>query len=267
MRATGRGISKLFHNLKPGNSETPAELPIHNAPAPDYTSRVQTTRPSQTGRTSSQQPTGHTTTTGRGGITDYSFSEESRPSRPNISRGVSQTSSTKPTPASPNPLEGFFDDTPAFAIPEQVVRPPNPLQTRPAAPYSTRTAAEPQQKPEAKYSPPPKPQPVSAASAAPLGSEAVAARAQQAIDYAYAGRMQASTDEFRKVIEQNPLFDFGSIEEFEQMPVLGFKALANAYHSTGRTKFALLLLDMAVEKYPNDLELRNLSRTFKREAG
>lgn len=93
------------------------------------------------------------------------------------------------------------------------------------------------------------------------------ARARQAIDYAYAGRLQASTDEFRKVVEQDSMFDFGSLEEFEQMPVLGFKALANAYSAVGHQKFALLLLDMAIEKYPNDLELRNLMRTFKREMG
>lgn len=97
------------------------------------------------------------------------------------------------------------------------------------------------------------------------GSDSLTLRARQAIDYAYAGRLQASTDEFRKVVEQDPLFDFGTLEEFEQMPVLGFKALASAYHSAGRSKFALLLLDMGIEKYPNDLELRNMLRTLKRE--
>lgn len=97
------------------------------------------------------------------------------------------------------------------------------------------------------------------------GSEGLLKRAQQAIDYAFAGRMQASTDEFRRVIEQDPLFDFGSLDDFDQMPVLGFKSLANAYYNANKTRFATLLLEMAIEKFPNDLELRNMLRTFKRE--
>jgi hypothetical protein len=99
------------------------------------------------------------------------------------------------------------------------------------------------------------------------GTDSLVARARQAIDYAYAGRLQASTDEFRKVVEHDPLFDFGSLEEFEQMPVLGYKALANAYSAARRHNFALLLLEMGIDKYPNDLELRNMLRTFKREIG
>src|SRR5262249_28119073 len=97
--------------------------------------------------------------------------------------------------------------------------------------------------------------------------DSLAMRARQAIDYAYAGRIVASTDEFRRVVEQDPLFDFGSIEEFEQMPVLGYKALATAYRDIGRARSAFLLLDMAIELYPNNLELRNMQRTLRRETG
>lgn len=93
------------------------------------------------------------------------------------------------------------------------------------------------------------------------------AHARQAIDYAYAGRIGASTEEFRRVIEQDPLFDFATIDEFEQMPVLGYKALATAYRDAGKLKFAILLLDMAVENFPNELELRNMLRHLRREAG
>ncbi len=92
-------------------------------------------------------------------------------------------------------------------------------------------------------------------------------RARQAIDYAYAGRISASTEEFRRVVEQQPSFDFGSIEEFEQMPVLGYKALANAYREVGKLRHAVLLLEMAEERYPGDLELRNLLRSLKQEIG
>jgi hypothetical protein len=95
----------------------------------------------------------------------------------------------------------------------------------------------------------------------------VNAHARQAIDYAYAGRIGASTEEFRRVIEQDPLFDFATIDEFEQMPVLGYKALATAYRDAGKLKFAILLLDMAVENFPNELELRNMLRHLRREAG
>lgn len=97
--------------------------------------------------------------------------------------------------------------------------------------------------------------------------DSLSMRARQAIDYAYAGRIVASTDEFRRVVEQDPLFDFGSIEEFEQMPVLGFKALATAYRDIGRARSAFLLLDMAIEQYPNNLELRNMQRNLRRETG
>lgn len=98
-------------------------------------------------------------------------------------------------------------------------------------------------------------------------ADSVEIHARQAIDYAYAGRITASTEEFRRVIEQNHLFDFGSIEEFDQMPVLGYKALAYAYRDAGRSKLAVYLLDLAIERYPNDLELRNLFRSMKRETG
>jgi D-alanyl-D-alanine carboxypeptidase len=97
--------------------------------------------------------------------------------------------------------------------------------------------------------------------------DSLSMRARQAIDYAYAGRIVASTDEFRRVVEQDPLFDFGSIEEFEQMPVLGYKALATAYRDIGRARSAFLLLDMAIEQYPNNLELRNMQRNLRRETG
>lgn len=99
----------------------------------------------------------------------------------------------------------------------------------------------------------------------PDSVENVAIHARQAIDYAYAGRLSASTEEFRRVIEQSPLFDFGTIDEFEQMPVLGYKALAGAYRDAGKAKFAILLLDMAVENFPNELELRNMLRHLRRD--
>lgn len=114
----------------------------------------------------------------------------------------------------------------------------------------------------------PQPSPVqSAANLRQPSPDMLEMQARRAIDYAQAGRLVASTQEFRRVIEQEPLFDFGVLEEFVSMPVLGFKALANAYRDSGRLKFAVLLLEMSIEQYPNDLELRNLLRTLKREAG
>ncbi len=97
--------------------------------------------------------------------------------------------------------------------------------------------------------------------------ENIVARARQAIDYAYANRYGASTEEFRRVIEQDPMFDFGTIEEFDQLPMLGFKALATAYRDAGRGKVAILLLDMAIDRYPNNLELRSMQRTLRRDLG
>lgn len=99
----------------------------------------------------------------------------------------------------------------------------------------------------------------------PEGNDSLALHARQAIDYAYAGRFAASIEEFKRVVEQNPLFDFASVEEFEQMPVLGYKALATAYRETGKPKFAVLLLDMAVENFPNELELRNMLKHIRRD--
>jgi D-alanyl-D-alanine carboxypeptidase len=99
----------------------------------------------------------------------------------------------------------------------------------------------------------------------PGSGDSLAAHARQAIDYAYAGRFAASIEEFKRVVEQNPLFDFASVEEFEQMPVLGYKALATAYRETGKPKFAVLLLDMAVENFPNELELRNMLKHMRRD--
>ncbi len=114
--------------------------------------------------------------------------------------------------------------------------------------------------PRSNTTPPPAPRP-------PAESlENLAMRARQAIDYAYAGRIGASTDEFRRVVDQEPLFDFGSIEEFDQMPLLGFKALATAYRDSGHFKFAILLLDMAIDHYPNNLELRSMQRNIRRDA-
>jgi D-alanyl-D-alanine carboxypeptidase len=95
--------------------------------------------------------------------------------------------------------------------------------------------------------------------------DSLALHARQAIDYAYAGRFAASTEEFKRVVEQDPLFDFATVEEFEQMPVLGYKALATAYREVGKPKFAILLLDMAVETFPNELELRNMLKHMRRD--
>ena len=89
--------------------------------------------------------------------------------------------------------------------------------------------------------------------------------ARQAIDYAFAGRLVASTDEFKRVVERDPLFDFAAIEEFEQMPVVGYKALATAYRDAGKPRFAVLLLEMAVENFPSELELRNMLKYIRRD--
>ena len=92
-------------------------------------------------------------------------------------------------------------------------------------------------------------------------------RARQAIAYTAAGRYQAGFDEFRRVVENAPLFDFGSMPEFADMSLVGYRALAQAYLHVGRTKFAVLLLEMAIERYPNDLELRTGLRNLKKELG
>ena len=226
---------------------------------------------------------------------DYTYTDNTRPTaqRPNMSQPIGRSPVVPNNPTKPNPLDNFFDDVPPFQVDphsepqsDSSLRPPAPLgQPRPAAyqNHPNRTAAEPQPTAEESYKarvpaplsssparPNPTPAPVNNANqptSNAWGAENVTMRARQAIDYAYAGRLQASTDEFRKVIETNPLFDFGSIDEFEQMPVMGYKALATAYHSAGKTKYATLLLDLAVEKYPNDLELRNLFRSMRREMG
>ncbi len=104
-----------------------------------------------------------------------------------------------------------------------------------------------------------------AASGQPGSGDNLALHARQAIDYAYAGRFGASIEEFKRVVEKDPLFDFASVEEFEQMPVLGYKALATAYREAGKPKFAVLLLDMAVENFPNELELRNMLKHIRRD--
>jgi len=174
----------------------------------------------------------------------------------------------RPVAPKPNPLENIFDDVPNFgdfslneppAQTYEASMPPSaPLPSRPTTPVRPST---PPPKPPS-YLKEPEPVPF-----IPLTPDSLAVRARHAIDYAIAGRILASTDEFRRVVEQNPAFDFGTIPEFEQMPVLGYKALANAYQSAGRTKFAVLLLDMAIEKFPNDLELRNMFRVINRELG
>ncbi len=200
-----------------------------------------------------------------------------------------------PTPARPNPLENIFDDVDPFAEPEafkaEPLRNSNPAPEPAARPVPPRPLSNRPQPTQPSPTPPPistgptpsgagtfeptrNPPPASPRAASLSGSarageggDSLAMRARQAIDYAYAGRITASTEEFRRVVEQNPLFDFGGIEEFDQMPVLGFKALSTAYRDSNRPKFAVLLLDLAIEKYPNDLELRNMQRTFRREAG
>jgi D-alanyl-D-alanine carboxypeptidase len=226
---------------------------------------------------------------------EYTITDNTRPTaqRPNMAQPIGRSPVVPNNPTKPNPLDNFFDDVPPFQVDphsepqvDSSLRPPAPLGLpRPTAyqNHPNRTAAEPQQAPEDPYKaripaplssapvrPNPAPAPVNNNNP-PVpngwGAENITMRARQAIDYAYAGRLQASTDEFRKVIETNPLFDFGSIDEFEQMPVMGFKALATAYHTVGKTKYAMLLLDLAVEKYPNDLELRNLFRSMRREMG
>lgn len=172
-----------------------------------------------------------------------------------------------PKPTHPNRTATEPQQKPNLNAPADRLRPPQPLSPRPPSasipPVTLPTDDKPvepgQERRERNY--------FGSRAYGAGGADGLMARARQAIDYAYAGRLQASTDEFRKVVEQDPLFDFGSLEEFEQMPVLGYKALANAYSASGRQKFALLLLDMGIEKYPNDLELRNLMRTFKREIG
>lgn len=93
----------------------------------------------------------------------------------------------------------------------------------------------------------------------------LASHARLAVDYAYAGRLATSTEEFKRVVEKNPLFDFATIDGFERMPVVGYKALATAYRETGKPKFAVLLLEMAVEDFPSDLELRNMLKSTRRE--
>ncbi len=157
---------------------------------------------------------------------------------------------------------------PGLSTPEDRLRPPQP--TRPAStPRPETPPATPPLAPKPAASEPSAAEKREAErnffSAKAFGPENLAVRARQAVDYAYAGRLQASTEEFRRVVEVDPLFDFGGLEEFEQMPVLGYKALASAYASVNRMKFALLLLDMSIEKFPNDLELRNMLRTLKRE--
>jgi hypothetical protein len=198
----------------------------------------------------------------------------------NLNSELSQPA--KPRNSSSNPLEGFFDDVNPFEFEAQAIQPPQPLRT----PFNN---TPPQPKLNQTTNPQPaKSTPTSAGLNTPNtpipptptrnrgteiraesvpNQESLNKRAQQAIDYAFAGRMQASTDEFRRVVEQNPLFDFGSIDDFEQMPVLGYKALANAYSAANKGRFAIMLLEMAIEKFPNDLELRNMSRTFRREMG
>ncbi len=300
------GLQKLWGFLRPGNHEDepfqrPPTLPRNTPPisksqldfeqgrrVPNVVERTQATRsqplkqynPSATPEPSTyeRRPTPHPQPEPRQDVP--------APTRPASSPNRSQ-----------NPLENIFDDVEVFNFEETepkpdapaqtpaTPQPPRPLSDRPAErsandrgfirpPMINPTPVQPpapltQRNPVAQPTEPVRnltPSPARNASISE-SSEATAARARQAIDYAYAGRITASTEEFRRVVEQNPMFDFGSIEEFEQMPVLGFKALATAYRDASRVKFAILLLDMAIERYPNDLELRNLQRTLRRDAG
>lgn len=183
--------------------------------------------------------------------------EASQPSNPSTLNQRTQPTvrpTSQPQTTRPNPLPGNYgagspgrevDKTPSYNAPGN----PAPQGTTGNRPPESFTANR------------------GAAANPPDSSENIMLHARQAIDYAYAGRIAASTEEFKRVIEQNPLFDFGTIDEFEQIPVLGYKALATAYRDTGKLKFAILLLDMAVENYPNELELRNMLRHLRREAG
>jgi len=221
---------------------------------------------------------------------DWEDSQLANSNPPIQPEAASSMKPPQPIPPVPNrpPLVNRAQPVEKSREPELPANPPSRPPNHP-----NRTAAIPQQKPEPlapidrlRSSPPLAPRSSNSPNAVPnrqeypeaspgqrnyfgspnLGSaESLIARARQAIDYAYAGRLQASTDEFRKVVENDPLFDFGSLEEFEQLPVLGYKALASAYNAVGHSKFALLLLEMGIEKYPNDLELRNMLRSFKRQ--
>ncbi len=298
---------KLMVQLKPGHHdeepksrEIPKGVPAqaNRLQSNNYRTRVQAT-PTRPATRNDSRPVvedyhpAPENVTRRPSSGEYTFTDNTRPTsqRPNMAQPIGRNPVVPNNLTKPNPLDNFFDDVPPFQVDphsepqgDSSLRPPAPLgQPRPAAyqNHPNRTAAEPHQTPEEPYKaripaplssaplrPNPAPAPVSNQPVPNAwGAENITMRARQAIDYAYAGRLQASTDEFRKVIETNPLFDFGSIDEFEQMPVMGFKALATAYHSSGKTKYAMLLLDMAVEKYPNDLELRNLFRSMRREMG
>jgi D-alanyl-D-alanine carboxypeptidase len=225
---------------------------------------------------------------------DYIYTE-SMPEPPRTSRP--KPANPPPMPKRANPLDSFFDDeiapfnfddTARKLEPESPTTPAMPgfedKSARPNPAFPNRTAAEPLQQPPTNYDlrPPMPPstnplspspirpriepeKPITPKPNLPTTPEALIARAQAAIDYAYAGRIQASTDEFRKVIEQDYLFDFGGLDAFEHMPVIGYKALANAYRAAGRPNFAILLLELAIEKFPNELEFRNMLRTFRRD--
>jgi len=214
-------------------------------------------------------------------VAPFSFEE-----RENTRQTDEQDFNTKP----PQPLRAPFNNPApkpssqtsagSFSVRADSLR-DNPVPPRPAP---SLPKAEPQlPSPQTGYnqsSPqpePPRPQPTVRPSSRPVSStnagsaasnlDNISKRAQQAMDYAFAGRMQASTDEFRRVVEQDPLYDFGNLDDFDQMPVLGYKALASAYSAAGKSQFGILLLDLAIEKFPNDLELRNMLRSFKRETG
>ncbi len=216
-------------------------------------------------------------------VAPFSFEE-----RENTRQTDEQDFNTKP----PQPLRAPFNNPspkPASQTPTSVGNfnvsadslrdnpaPPRPAPSVPKAepkPFATQAGySQSPIQPEPPRSQPtvrPPSRPVSTPNASGVASnlDTVSKRAQQAMDYAFAGRMQASTDEFRRVVEQDPLYDFGNLDDFDQMPVLGYKALANAYSTVGKSQFGILLLDLAIEKFPNDLELRNMLRSFKRETG
>ena len=248
-------------------------------PGNNYTSPATDTRTSPTARPRPASIPGDQTTTNfppnvRPGqnplenifddIEPFAFEEESglpQPPRPLTNKPVEPPVIERPAE---RPIERLAERPPTRPAERPFVRPPmiNPTPAQPPTPLNPTAASRPVEpgRPAANE-PRPSVRPLSQ----PQTSETAMTRARQAIDYAYAGRLTASTEEFRRVVDLDPLFDFGSIDEFEQMPVLGFKALANAYREVNRSKFAILLLDMAIERYPNDLELRNLQRSLRRE--
>lgn len=284
----------VSRNLPTSRSSSPTGYRERVNPNPRT---IENTRPSTTSKSGTAQNPSRPRPTPPEQVADNNpldgFFDELQPFALEDNQAISEQPEVRPEVKSPQPLPPAPNIAPLTnRVPTQPERErENPLPNSRMSNHANRTAAEPKQKPDLN-SPidrlrpaqplsqrPPLSQPPTRSEKTERGNDrnffgtptggadSLGARARQAIDYAYAGRLQASTDEFRKVVEYDPLFDFGGLEEFDQMPVLGYKALANAYSATGRQKFALLLLEMGIDKYPNDLELRNMLRTFKREIG